>query len=628
MRRPSPALTALFAILAVAACATFIAPRPAHACGGLFCSASAPVNQAAERIIFAHGSDGMFTAVIQIQYQGPSERFSWVLPVPGVPEVGVSSDLAFQRLTVRTNPVYSLSTQIEGECRRESIFDAGMGSGGFDVANSAQDMGADVFEPPVVVLDSGSVGPYDYDVIGVEGDSEDPAGAAVRWLERNGYDVTAIAPDILRSYLDEGMNLVAFRLTKSDSVGSIRPVTLRYADECPSIPLRPTAVAANPDMGVMVWILGESRAVPTNYYDLELNEAYINWFSPGSTYNQVVTLAADEAGGHGFVTELAAETDFLAGALMSDVEERQWAAFLEDAEDTDNAELISYSATIWGSWDGYLDALGESLPLPEGVSAADAVRCIVCGASVPGDRGFDAGRFCTCDFDWTAAALGLNREQFLIDLEDLVIEPMRATQALFDDTDVVTRLYSTLSPSEMTVDPEFDFNEQLGMVSNVHTATRIIECSPAVYQWEAPWRVELESGDVVRGTGGTWPFGAVGEMPRNLYVRDMDTQGRGNVVSDNAAAIAAALDEHNETIPGPPDGPSGPGGGGGSNGGGSGGGGGGGSWGSADSGGAGASPAGGESAGCQTAAGSRPAGHLLWLLGAALVAVTRRRGRA
>jgi hypothetical protein len=66
------AATALFAA-AGAVCA-----RPALACGGFFCSQQQPVNQAAERIIFADNGDGTVTAVIQILYQGPSEsRHSW-----------------------------------------------------------------------------------------------------------------------------------------------------------------------------------------------------------------------------------------------------------------------------------------------------------------------------------------------------------------------------------------------------------------------------------------------------------------------------------------------------------------------------------------------------------------------
>src|SRR4051794_36008272 len=76
-------------------------PERAQACGGFFCSVSQPVNQAAERIIFADNGDGTITEVIQISYEGPSKNFSWVLPISTVPEgddLAVASDVAFARL--------------------------------------------------------------------------------------------------------------------------------------------------------------------------------------------------------------------------------------------------------------------------------------------------------------------------------------------------------------------------------------------------------------------------------------------------------------------------------------------------------------------------------------------------
>jgi hypothetical protein len=78
---------------------------------------------------------------------------------------------------------------------------------------------------------------------------------------------------------------------------------LTYNTDHPMIPIRPTAVAANDDMGILVWVLGSGRAVPTNYKTLELNEAVLDWFNPSMVYNDVVVAAADEAGGQGFVTE-------------------------------------------------------------------------------------------------------------------------------------------------------------------------------------------------------------------------------------------------------------------------------------------------------------------------------------
>ena len=96
--------------------------RPAAACGGFFCSQAQPVNQAAERIIFAQNPDASITAVIQILYEGPSENFSWLLPINGVPandQLGVASDVAFQRLQFATNPQFNLTTTVEGSCRGE-----------------------------------------------------------------------------------------------------------------------------------------------------------------------------------------------------------------------------------------------------------------------------------------------------------------------------------------------------------------------------------------------------------------------------------------------------------------------------------------------------------------------------
>src|SRR3954469_24098629 len=90
-------------------------PSAALACGGFFCNSAQPVNQAAEGIIFADNGDGTTTAVIQIQYQGPAQSFSWLLPISSVPksdnDIGIASNLALQRLQSATNPSYSLTVR-------------------------------------------------------------------------------------------------------------------------------------------------------------------------------------------------------------------------------------------------------------------------------------------------------------------------------------------------------------------------------------------------------------------------------------------------------------------------------------------------------------------------------------
>ena len=101
--------------IACAAVALFFAdtPRSAHACGGTFCDIgprAMPVDQTGENILFVIDS-GKVEAHIQIQYRGDAARFSWILPVPALPEIEIGSDPLFTRLLARTVPTYGFVTQ-------------------------------------------------------------------------------------------------------------------------------------------------------------------------------------------------------------------------------------------------------------------------------------------------------------------------------------------------------------------------------------------------------------------------------------------------------------------------------------------------------------------------------------
>jgi MYXO-CTERM domain-containing protein len=494
-----------------------VPPGPAHACGGLFCSAAAPVNQAAERIIFSKNADGTVTAVVQIQYQGPSEEFAWVLPVPGIPDVNVSSDLAFTRLQQASNPQYSFTTEVEGRCKHVR---GGRGDSAASGAGPSADFGTGGAggNGGVDILASGTVGPYDYAVIQPDMGYENPGDVVVEWLTSEGYDVVPPGGDpadisaLLGAYLQGGMNLIAFRLTKGNDTGTIRPIRITYESNQPMIPIRPTAVAANDDMGVMVWVLGESRAVPVNYKALELNQALINWLTGGSNYNQVVMAAANQAGGQGFVAERAGPSEDYDGVVILEFEREDWEALQRSAEALSSSELLDESGWRFGRWDGYAELL-ERFPR----------------------TGFDT-------------------QTFMDALEKEVVGPMIATQELLSSRPYVTRLYTTLSAPEMDLDPLFDFNPDLPTVSNLHTARQVIECHRSVYMWQAPSRFHLEDGRVVRlNAGASWPFlvGDEDAPPANALVLALTTSGPGTVVQDNSSAIDQALQEHNATVASP-----------------------------------------------------------------------------
>lgn len=523
--------------LAVALMAGGSFASTAKACGGFFCNRSQPVNQAAERIIFSHNADGTTTAMIQILYSGPSESFAWMLPVNGNPDISVSSNSAFQQIQSATNPSYRLNVEVEGQCDQED-FGRGPGFPSSDAGSSFDSSAAnDAGAPPVTVVNQGSVGPYDFVIIAVDQAADDIALVATEWLQENEYDVSELGRDRLVPYLESGMNLLAFRLTKGRDAGEIRPVVLSFGAGLPSIPLRPTAAAATPDMGIMVFVLGESRAIPANYLDLEINEARLNWFNASSNYNQVVTQAANEAGGQGFVTEFAGDAGFLEERIFPARIDEQWE--FNQAEE-DNFRMLTETAGTFQGWDGVIEVFLAELTKPESISeefwAADPLSAI------------RDDYYNNAEPPYEGPTVEFNRESFIARMEAEVIDPVRETAVLFQGGRTMTRLYTTMSPEEMTMDPVFDFNAELPDYSNSHTARQIIECGRGIRRSEAGWRVVLDNGVVIRGGSRNWPL-ATSEMPAMAIARRVGNTGTGEVIMTNAAAIVGAVNANNEANP-------------------------------------------------------------------------------
>jgi len=551
------------ALIALGACAaaalTLTSAEPVQACGALFCSAAQPVNQAAERIIFAFDKEAEeVTAIVEVMYEGPSERFAWVLPVPGVPTIGVSSSQLLDRLQQLTNPVYNVQLDFSNSC------DADLGSesavSGSPPVPSFGDDDDDDEDVAVAILSSGRAGPYDYEVIQVNPALPDRATVALDWLTANQYDVTALGPEVLRPYLDANMNLLAFRLTKDSPSGSIRPVRLTYSSAAPMIPIRPTAVAANNDMGVLVWVLSSGRAVPTSYKDLELNELLIDWFNPQTTYNDVVIAAADEAQGHGFVTEQAAASAQVSGAMSAD--QFSITSFRRGANNMLNHELIvgaiqrfSFVAprvsggTVQRSrvpWDGLTDVLSQHITFPAGVTVDDFMARPQCYLAAS-RAGRESEFYCAGQIAPTGAELidvsTLDRAALLSSMEELIMGPVESTAALFLEHNYLTRLYTTLSADEMTIDPVFDINAELPDVSNSHSVTLVYEGEDpeSCFDLDGSWTASID-GFRIRGEGGTWPLAIADQtLPAVVRSRTQATSGPGTIAVDNTEVIVAGL---------------------------------------------------------------------------------------
>lgn len=446
----------------------------ALACGGFFCQ-SIPINQAAEQIIFRQDGDEV-TAVVLIQYVGAAEGFSWVVPVPGVPELSTGSDVLFQSLELATRPQFNL--EIEG-ATCETF-------GGFDLFGVPAPLGdSDRGEDDgVTVVAKSVVGPFDVQVV----TSED-AEALARWLAENSYDLSDRGRELIEPYVEEGMNFVALKLRQDQAVGDIRPLIMKYQSAHPMIPIRLTAVAAEDDMGVLVWLLGQARAVPLNYLHVTVNYTLVNWYFGTATayasYQSLVTTAMNEAGGQGFSTDVAGRMPELLDQLPSDDD---YNAELERLQAVENTASF-YDELALGfvlPSDQILEMLRRELPLPKGVDEFVYQSGELLGA-VLGENELSLAR--------------VNIEAQI--LED-IIEPLAETLAVFEGDPYLTRFFTTLSPDEMTLDPEFSFNPDLPDQALERNAKLVVKCDSLV---GTSWSLVLGAGtdrdgeEVLKGQG-------------------------------------------------------------------------------------------------------------------------------
>jgi hypothetical protein len=269
-------------------------PTVARACGGLFCS-STPVDQNAERIVFKVRADGRTDMIVQISYQGKAEDFAWLLPLgepPTAQDLGVFPQAALNALDAQTGTVIS-----------PGCFFGGAGGG---IANAAGAQDAGTGPRGVEVYVRAQIGNYEVAVIG----STD-ASASAEWLHENGFRLSDAMLGFLELYTAEGMKFLALKLLPDKEVTDITPFKLTLPGETPSIPLRLSAVAAEPEMGIVVWIFGSQRYEPANAQELTIDNADLryDWNTGRSNWLSLVARAADEVEGHGFVVENAQPVD-------------------------------------------------------------------------------------------------------------------------------------------------------------------------------------------------------------------------------------------------------------------------------------------------------------------------------
>lgn len=288
-----------------------LAASPAWACGACVAPPGpTTVEQKAERVLFVRDPVTKQSLTwVEVRYQGQPQDFGWVVPMPKKPKLGVGSQYLFDRLDQAAAPRMSLKYDPSREnCAVPVYASAGNFGCGSDEATSASGAKfaseSGVQNPSsnghVQVLESASVGPYDYQII-----ASDKSDDLLNWLNAQGYATPAAALPIIDGHVKKGDVFVALKLKNDAGIDAIRPVSFQMDDADPCVPLRLTSVAAVDDMQVVVYLAGPGRGIPKNHLHIEVNPLKLSWQNAGQNYDQLLAAAIDEAAGRAFVTEYA-----------------------------------------------------------------------------------------------------------------------------------------------------------------------------------------------------------------------------------------------------------------------------------------------------------------------------------
>lgn len=276
------------------------APTAASACACGALVSDSPL-QAFDETALVTLADGLETVTVDIATRRdptasyPDEPYSGSAPTPTTP---APTDLAFvmpvpakAEFTLADADLFTdLDTISRPEVRTVQITDdpeiLGLDGSGDRTSGGA---------PGATVLDEITLGPYD--VVQLNGAPDEVA----TWLTTNGFTASEGLLAGLGSYLAEGWNIVAVKLSAtSDPYGALPPMQVRFATDTPVYPMRLSANARSPQQ-LRLYVLADHRTdttTPTpNGGDPEL--VYAGWVDPATTGAENL---AQEMSGRTFLT--------------------------------------------------------------------------------------------------------------------------------------------------------------------------------------------------------------------------------------------------------------------------------------------------------------------------------------
>ncbi len=514
-----------------------LAATDANACGGFACDNARPVMQAAERILFAVDQEkAEVEAHVQITYTGDSEDFAWIVPVTGEPEIFLSTDALFTSLYFPTNPNYTLTTVDLGDCAADNRL------------TMQEDTAAPVMAPSspggVTVLASEAVGPYSVTVI-----AADSSAALMDWLGTEGYDIPANFEPVLAPYVTSGQNFIALKLLPGNTSGDLAPLGMRYPGTQPSIPIQLTSIAAVPDTRLEVYVVGPNRAVPESYLHVVPNDMAYDYFGQTVVYDDIITRAADEAGGQAFATDWAGSTSLMRDVLYNDT-------MFDEAGLAAAPDAFAWMDVILGG--GFLSQQGGgyySYYTTFDVNLANVLRTVLPVPALLAVEGVTESMFWTnlryYEASFEASAFDLEAATAAVDTG--FVEPRRHANALFRNHNQMSRLTSSLDAAEMTVDPTFVFNADMEQIVDLnHPATLTYHCENGESREHAYRDIAFPDGTTVDLPSEDW-FNDEG-ITEYEYLSDLAALSSAVIEKTGATGEPETWTDNRETLAGIADG--------------------------------------------------------------------------
>lgn len=158
------------------------------------------INEPTQKAIIVYDA-GREDLILQVKYEGPTDEFGWLVPVPNLPEVKLGSMKCFYELSQYTQRLW------------DRPFFGGGQHHGFTMGLMAADS-LEYTEPPVRVIKIKTVGAYKIAVL-----STKDATALEHWLDVNKFYFPAEKKDVIDFYVKQQFYFVAVKIDTSKSSG-------------------------------------------------------------------------------------------------------------------------------------------------------------------------------------------------------------------------------------------------------------------------------------------------------------------------------------------------------------------------------------------------------------------------